>query len=132
MSRESPTPPVWVARDEATGGYAVIEARRAAVEEITTRYLGGEGIAAIAKVLNGSGIRPWGDEREWSPRRVREILTDEALTGKAPSGEILFPWVISEERFAEISKRLTEPAARTGLLDQITSRVGGCLCPRTD
>jgi DNA invertase Pin-like site-specific DNA recombinase len=74
--------PSWLILSDDKKGFSIIPERAAIVERIFKELASGVGRDAIARRLNGDGIKPWGGGRQWHGGTVQKVTDNEAVIGR--------------------------------------------------
>jgi hypothetical protein len=127
MSREEiAEKPPWVTKNENDGTFSVSEEDKETITLVFTRYIEGQGVAAIAAELSKSRRPSWEGERQWLPSQVHSLLTDRRLLGE----ELPYPAAVEPALFDSVQEKLAGNLAKGAGFDQISKRVSSCLAPR--
>jgi DNA invertase Pin-like site-specific DNA recombinase len=138
--------PSWLEWVDEDAPYKVKEAERAIVEEVFKRAAEGYSYAAIAKMLNQRGVKPFrskkaGDGKLWITASLYALIRNEAVLGtyKPKDGgspiPLYFPPIIDKALFdaaqgVRVERKRDKETSR-GPVYNLWTRVGGCaLCGR--
>lgn len=126
MDMENAQLPPWFEENEDGAILSVSDEHRETILFVFNRYLEGQGVAVITSELNRKHLPPWKGERQWEPRQVRSLLSDERLLGE--EGD--YPAAIEPDLFSEVQERLGGNRAGEGKFSQVTEKIGSCLAPK--
>ena len=95
--------------DGGEGDLVPVREEAAVVREMFAAYAGGRGYARIAQDLNGRGVRGKNGSRQWTPSRVRRMLSNPVYVGLMNHHEQVVPGrhepIITETRWQEVQDR---------------------------
>ncbi len=137
--------PAWIAVDEKTRKYVLIEDRAAIIRRIFHLTVSGHGKHMIASTLNREGVPTWGRGKTgWHPSYIQKIISSRAVIGeyqphtktqgkRLVAGEPvrgMYPVAVDEATFAraqvERSARATAPGRKTRAFSNLFTGLVRC------